>query len=101
MSSLAEVVNQSPKEYLELLKLFHYKGSTPKVLEIEILPSSISPPPNAFTLADGNCIGIPKSVLVKAFHYATRLFAKQHKDATQLVRITYSQQTIDSQRLMI
>jgi hypothetical protein len=45
------------------------------VLEIEILPSAISPEEGQFYVQDGLNIGIPKKVLVSAFLRAREVFA--------------------------
>jgi hypothetical protein len=82
--SATAISHESPEEYTTILDIF--QSNRQRVLEIEIVPSSIPPPAGAIVLIDEAFIGIPKKVLVKAFYYATRLFSKNLGIALDLVR---------------
>lgn len=49
---------------VKLSEIFAYEGEAP--LEIEILPKALSGSSNE-VLRDGQCIGVPNSILVQAF----------------------------------
>jgi hypothetical protein len=72
------------EEYAALLDAF--QSNKQQVLEIEIVPTSITPPPGTLILIDEACVGVPKKVLVKAFYHATRLFSQNLKNGRDLVR---------------
>lgn len=53
------------------------------VLEIEILPSAMSPEEGQFYVQDGLSVGIPKKVLVSAFLAAREVFAGRNNEHTR------------------
>jgi len=55
-----------------------------KVLEIELLPSSVAVPPDANLLRDGPCIGIHKKPLIAAFIHARYIFNHAKIDDSQV-----------------
>jgi hypothetical protein len=58
------------------------------ILEIEILPSAISPPDEQLFVKDDKYIGISKKVLVAAFLRAREIFAaRDHDEKSYSVRI--------------
>ena len=64
--------------YHALQRLFVNHRET--VLEIEILPSAISPPDGQYYVKDDKYIGISKKVLVAAFLRAREIFAARNHD---------------------
>jgi len=53
----------------------HLNDLQDRILEIEILSSASCPPGPPRILRDGNCIGIPKTLLVPAFKHALTILA--------------------------
>ena len=52
-----------------------------QVLEIEILSSGSCPPGPPRILRDGNCVGIPKALLIPAFKHALNILALGRRKA--------------------
>ncbi|TID13757.1 protein prenyltransferase [Venturia nashicola] len=66
--------------YNALERLF--SANIDKVLDIEILPSSVQGPDSPLFFEDGLGVGIPKKVLVAAFVKAREIFASRSTDAS-------------------
>lgn len=53
----------------------HLNELEDRVLEIEILSSASCPPGPPRILRDGNCVGVPKALLIPAFKHALSILA--------------------------
>jgi len=106
------MTTDSPKEELAFNEICsHLNDLQDHVLEIEILSVASCPPGPPRILRDGNCIGIPKTLLIPAFKHALDILAlgrspqvgvsavekDAHKDeisrVTIPIEVTYSQTT--------
>lgn len=70
MATLQDAKEATP--FSVLMDIF--KSNRQSQLVIEVLPSSIAPPPGEFVFLEDGCLGIPKKVLVKAFLEARLVF---------------------------
>jgi hypothetical protein len=86
MDITAKEGSQTQKVYQALTEELRKCYDAP--LEIEILPSGISPPDGLPFFLDGQCLGIPKKTLAAAFLYGRHIFMSQLDNLNSNVCLT-------------